>query len=675
MLPDVFQDCQVQRLALFFRSLREVLRQLAPSQADNPRVVLLTPGPYNETYFEHAFLARYLGYPLVEGADLTVRDNRVFLKLLGGLQRVDVILRRLDDDFCDPLELRGDSSLGVPGLLQAVRTGQVAVANPLGSGVVETPALLPYLPTLCRHLLGEELRLPSVPTWWCGEQTAQTHVLANLHRMVIKKAFPSPAREKFFGEKLSSAEREELANAIRVCPRNFVGQEQLALSTAPVWIRDRLQPSHMVLRTYLTASEGSFLVMPGGLTRVSASGDTLVVSMQKGGGSKDTWVLASGPVSIFSLLRPPDQPIALSRAGGDLPSRVADNLFWLGRQAERAEGFVRLLRAVLIRLTEGVGLADAPELPGLFNALRLTGSFAAQSANGAVGAWTEGIEKNFVALIFLNGWRQDSLSANVAALRRAAGRVRDWLSADTWRILHSLDMWDGLPNRPTPTGPVGGLCLPMPGAKDNGNVAPGRLMPGDLLAVLNQMMVSLAALGGMVMESMTRGQGWRFLDLGRRLERALCTVRLLGDTLVRATPNEAPLLEALLEIADCAITYRRRYLADLQAAPVLDLLLADESNPRSVAFQLVALTDHVEQLRRAASGPPLNGEHYLTQALDRLRQADLDILCQVRPSGDRPGLAELLSNLDRELPPLNDFLTRQYFSHLAPRRQGVGHGP
>ena len=200
MLPDVFRDCQVQRLALFFRSLRETLRQLAPSQADNPCVVLLTPGPYNETYFEHAFLARYLGYPLVEGADLTVRDNRVFLKLLGGLQPVDVILRRLDDDFCDPLELRGDSSLGVPGLLQAVRAGQVAVANPLGSGVVETPALLPYLPALCRYLLGEELRLPSVPTWWCGEHTAQTHVLANLHRLVIKKAFPSPAREKFFGE-------------------------------------------------------------------------------------------------------------------------------------------------------------------------------------------------------------------------------------------------------------------------------------------------------------------------------------------------------------------------------------------------------------------------------------------------------------------------------------------
>jgi uncharacterized alpha-E superfamily protein len=198
----------------------------------------------------------------------------------------------------------------------------------------------------------------------------------------------------------------------------------------------------------------------------------------------------------------------------------------------------------------------------------------------------------------------------------------------------------------------------------------------DLLALLNQMMASLAALGGMVMESMTRGQGWRFLDLGRRLERSLYTVRLLGDTLVRANANEAPLLEALLEIADCAITYRRRYLAELQAAPVLDLLLADESNPRSVAFQLVALSDHLEQLRRASSGPPLNGEHYLTQAtLDRLRQADFDTLCQVRASGDRSGLAELLSDLDRELPSLNDFLMRQYFGHLAPRRQGASQGP
>ena len=202
------------------------------------------------------------------------------------------------------------------------------------------------------------------------------------------------------------------------------------------------------------------------------------------------------------------------------------------------------------------------------------------------------------------------------------------------------------------------------------------MTPGDLLALLNQMVASLAALGGMVMESMTRGQGWRFLDMGRRLERTLYTVRLLRDTLVRANTNETPLLEALLEIADCSITYRRRYLAGLQAAPVLDLLLADETNPRSVAFQLVALSDHVQHLPGASAGPAPNGEHHLTRAaLDRLRQADLDHLCQVRATGDRPGLSELLSGLERELPSLNDILTRQYFSHLAPRRQGAGHGP
>ena len=281
MLPEIFRDCKVQRLALFFRTLRDTLRGLAPRNRDNPRIVLLTPGPYNETYFEHAYLARYLGYTLVEGGDLTVRDSRVYLKLLGGLQPVDVILRRLDDDYGDPLELRGDSFLGVPGLVQAVRAGNVAVANALGSGLVETPALMPFLPAICLHVLGEELRLPSIPTWWCGDPTSREYVLANLKRLVVKPTSPGKRFGPIFGNRLSDQQLQNLTERIRNQPRDFVGQDQLALSTVPVLSAEQLEPRHVVLRGYLAASDDGYSMMPGGLTRVTATADTMVVSIDR----------------------------------------------------------------------------------------------------------------------------------------------------------------------------------------------------------------------------------------------------------------------------------------------------------------------------------------------------------------------------------------------------------
>jgi uncharacterized circularly permuted ATP-grasp superfamily protein len=295
-----------------------------------PRVVLLTPGPHNETYFEQAYLARYLGFGLVEGGDLTVRDGVVYLKTLEGLERVDVIVRRLDDDFCDPLSLRGDSSLGVPGLVQAVRAGTVTVANALGSGLVESPALLAFLPLLCRHLLGEELELPSVATWWCGDPGARAYVEQHLASLVVKPVFPGTGMEPVFGADLDAAGREALVARMRARPSAFVAQEQVALSTAPSWEGGRLQPRHVTLRTFCVATATGYGVMPGGLTRVAERTDSLVVSMQRGGGSKDTWVLADGPVPAFSLLRPAGEVVEVSRGGSGLPSRVADDLFWLG---------------------------------------------------------------------------------------------------------------------------------------------------------------------------------------------------------------------------------------------------------------------------------------------------------------------------------------------------------
>jgi uncharacterized circularly permuted ATP-grasp superfamily protein/uncharacterized alpha-E superfamily protein len=664
VLPDPFRECRVQRLALFFRTLQDTLRTIAPHNRDNPRIVLLTPGPFNETYFEHAYLARYLGYTLVEGGDLTVRDNRVYLKVLGELQPVDVILRRLDDDYCDPLELRPDSFLGVPGLVQAVHAGNVAVANALGTGVLETTAFLAFLPSLCRFYLGEDLLLPSVPTWWCGDPAARDYVLSHLHEMVIKPALAGVRMEPIFGDELTRAQSEQLAARIRARPHEFVGEERLALSTAPVLVGDQIQPRHLVLRTYLAAQGGSFVAMPGGLTRVSASADTMVVSMQRGGGSKDTWVLSDGPVNPLTLLGPGGQPLEITRGGGDLPSRVADNLYWLGRYVERAEGLTRLLRGVIVRLTETSGLVETPELPVLLRAV----TFMSECFPGFVG---DGAALHLPApadelhAVIHDSQRPGSLAATVNSLWQIAATARDRMSTDMWRVLGDLAPLRGDQRFGQPTSVAESAIDPETGE----SLAPHRTL-SDELELLDRMVITLAAFGGLAVESMTRTAGWRFLDMGRKIERSLHTISLLRSTLVTVTSPEGSLLETLLQVADSSMTYRRRYQSSVQAAAVLDLLAADETNPRSLVFQFAALGADVDGLPRVQTAQPrLRVEQRLILAsLTELRLAEADELARADSTGKRPQLADLLDRLSANLPALSDALTQTYLSHLQTSR-------
>ena len=639
-LPELFRECRVQRLAGFFRALRETLRGLAPRHRENPRIALLTPGAYNETYFEHAYLARYLGYTLVEGADLTVRDQAVFLKTLGGLEPVDVILRRLDDDFCDPLALRTESSLGVAGLVQAVRAGRVAVANALGSGLVETSSLLAFLPGLCRHLLGAELAIPSVATWWCGQPRELGYVIDHLERFVIKPAFPGLGLEPVFGAHLAANAREELIARMRERPHAFVAQEQVPLSTAPVWCGDHVEPRQIVLRTYVVASGDGYQAMPGGLTRAASSRDSLVVSMQRGGGSKDTWVMSEGPVSPITLLRPAGAPVDLSRGGGELPSRVADNLYWVGRYVERAEATARLLRGILARLADG-GSGEAPELVTLGDALavlsKVEPTFVVTDAGGTRALGERGI-LGFVQ----EETSARSLRATLGAAQRLGAVVRDQISLDTWRVLNQLE--GGLPR--------------------------GRLRLGAALDGLNRLIVTLAAFSGLGVESMTRGQGWRFADMGRRLERGVYLAGLLRATLVGPHAALENLLEALLEVGDVSITYRRRYLGSLQLIAVVDLLLLDETNPRSLAFQLAALDAHVQRLPRDQSLPTRSAEEKLALAmLTRIRLLDVDDLCAPGANASRARLDTALRGFASDLAALSDTVTRSYLSHTVPSRQ------
>ncbi|MDQ0525496.1 putative circularly permuted ATP-grasp superfamily protein/putative alpha-E superfamily protein [Azospirillum rugosum] len=646
VLPDSFRHCQVERLSPFFEAFKDTLLSLSPRR-ETPRVVLLTPGPYNETYFEHVYLARYLGITLVEGADLTVRDRQVFLKTLSGLERVDVILRRLDADFADPLELRADSSLGVAGLIEAVRAGNVALANSLGSGFMESMAVKPSLPMLCRHLLGEELKMPGVAVWWCGDDAERAYVIDHLDGLVVKPAFPSLAFEPIFGADLSAAERMALVERINARPWCYVAQERLALSTAPVWQGGRLQPRPLVLRVFLCARrDGSYAVMPGGLTRVSTESGKLVVSMQRGGGSKDTWILA-GRRSDSAPAQPRPQagqdatePV-LRPAANDLPSRVADSLYWLGRYAERSEGVVRLLRATHTRLTDGNMPGATAQLRPLLCLMAWEGvipwDLTRVSELGSGRALRNALHTSVV-----DPDHPNSLRAQVLRLHRTAYSVRDRLSLDMWRVISMLERQSQTPRQ--------------------------KLDAAAMLLRLDDLVTILAAIAGMEQESMTRGPGWRFLDIGRRIERALHTISIMRGLNVQGLDRQeegtqAATLAVLLELGESVMTYRSRYLTTVRRTPVLELLLSDESNPRALAFQLAALEQHVTALPGTAKpgpGAPTASALSIVQAA----RASLRNPESLRSS---EALNTLLDTLATSLPDISNLLTHAYFSHAFAR--------
>lgn len=645
--PDLFREFEVQPLAAFFRSFRDHLLNLSPSRRDNPRVVLLTPGPFNETYFEHSYLARYLGFTMVQGGDLTVRESRVYLKTLDGLKPVDVILRRVDDSFCDPIELRSDSFLGVAGLLEAVRAGNVVVANALGSGLIESSAFMPFLPRLSQRLLGERLKLPSVATWWCGQPGPLQYVLDNLDFLVVKPAFPAQGMEPVIGAKLAGDERARLVARMRQRPYEFAGQELLDLSTIPVWSQGSLAPRRVVLRVFLAASGDSWVAMPGGLARVSPSLDTPVVSMQRGGGSKDTWVLSNGPVDILTPQHPGDQPLDLNRGEGTgLPSRAADHLFWLGRYAERAEHLARVLRCILVRLTGEFGASGTSEwdsLMQLYECLESPHSrLSEDDPQGHLDQWHD-LEQEILSLIF-EEQRGDSLNSVLNRAARAAAHVRVNLSSDTLRIVSQF------------------------GAAHSS--AWGYASTGEALAVLNHCIGTLAALRGIEMENITRGPGWHFLSLGRRVERSIQLVGLFRGIVVPLNPRTWPTLEMLLEVADSSMTYRARYFTVLQAAPVLDLLMNDDANPRALAFQLQDLFEHCRWLsgRPSGAGWPLSKQNRLEEAAADLGRADVRMLCQPGAGNIREPLDQLLAATGAALPALSDAITHVYFSHAEMER-------
>jgi len=644
ILPEPFRDNHVHRLAGFFQQVQHTLARLAPRQPDHPRVVMLTPGPHHETYFEQAYLARYLGYLLVEGQDLTVRDNSVFLKTLSGLERVDVILRRVDDDFCDPLELRNDSMLGVPGLVEALRAGNVVVANALGSGLLQSPAFMAFLPGLCRHLLGEELKLPSTATWWCGQEPARQHVLQNLDRLVIKPSFRSRVRPTQTGRPLGADERDALRRHIEFDPDLFVAQERVEYSTAPSWDGSRLAPRSVELRVFLVSNGGGYAVMPGGLTRVSPDAGTFI-SMQHGGSSKDTWVVSEAPVEETTLLYAANQSVDLRRTGNNLPSRLADNFFWLGRYSERADETARLLRSTLRRFNPERTGSAMPLLGPLLQTLERQGQLPGLLEKTELRQNPEAFEAELLAAIF-DPARTGSLSHIADHLQRLAMFVRDRTSNDMWRVLSRLNE-----RLATPTTSL-------------------VLLAGDATGVLNETLIGLAAFHGLARENMTRAQAWRFLDMGLRIERALYLGTLLDTTLRSPRAEDPSVLEAILEVADSSITFRSRYNLLPHLPAVFDLVLLDDKNPRSVLFQIQRLAQHFERLPRDRETTTGAGKQILADCLARLQQMDARELAGPRESWLEGKLSQGIAETLEALPRLSDAIAADYFAHSAIFRTG-----
>ncbi len=607
LLPEAFRELRVQRLAPFFARLRQALAAQAPRHKDNPRIVLLTPGSASASYAEQAYLARYLGYTLAQGDDLTVRDDRVFLKTLGGLHPVDVVLRRVADDWCDPLELRNDSLLGVLGLAAAARSGHVAMANSLGSGLAESPLWLGLLPAAMRHLLGEEPKLTAQPTRWRVEPGPG---------QMLRPAFSYRERPLAEGEAGWDA---ALADR-RIRPHAWVVQDPLDPSVAPCWDEAGILRRPQVLRLFALRGEHGWEVMPGGLTRGSGDAAWLEVA----GTSKDAWILSRGPVADVSLLPSDGAAVELRRGGIDIPSRVADGLFWLGRYAERLEDGARLFRSALVRLADEPGGARGAVAPYLEMLARVgmpiedDGSPPERQLSVAIGL----------------------LAPAATGLARNAGAVRDRLSADTWRA-------------------IGAIERTM--AAERGDASD----PAAAVERLDRLVMACAALAGMGQENTTRGPGWRFLDLGRRIERASHSL----DLLLAAADHrfERSALEALLAVADSSITYRARYLATLQAHAAVDLLLTDDTNPRSVGFQTEIIAAHLAHLpHEQERALPTPAERVATRLLAAIRLADPAVL--LAPGADQEPVQELLTQLADDMTALADALSTAYLIHVAPSR-------
>lgn len=601
-LSDIYAQMPVHRLAGFFRAFRDALTAMAGDGTGSGRVAILTPGQHNETYFEHAYIARYLGFMLLEGEDLTIQDGRVMVRTVAGPKPVDVLWRRMDAAFMDPLELNYDSRIGTPGLTEALRAGTISVVNALGSGILETRALSAFIPRLSRELLGTAPLLPTIATWWCGQPAERANVIDNFERMVIGPAFATglaidDQEATVLGAALDPDRKARLLDSLAREGAGFVGQEPVTLSTAPVYVDGRLEPRPVSLRVFAARTERGWIVMPGGFARVGSGSDATAIAMQRGGRAADVWVASGRPVPHDTLL--PQAGTLARNPSGELPSRAADNLIWLGRYAERCEAIVRILRAYNARLAE----VSNPDLAILRDTRAHLEGIGIDARDGLPGG----------------------LLAAIGSAVHSAAQVRDRFSPDGWLALADLE---------------------TTARRFATTVQPG----DDATRAMTVLLRKLAGFSGLVHENMYRFVGWRFLEIGRRLERGIQMARIVGWFTRAGAPDGA--LEMLLEIGDSAMTHRRRYAVSAGIDSYVDLLVLDPLNPRSVLFQVSELREQIEALPGAVH----NG------TLSPAARAVLELQTDLRVA-DPGSLAPAdLERLAVEVSRLADLIAHAYFA-------------
>jgi uncharacterized circularly permuted ATP-grasp superfamily protein/uncharacterized alpha-E superfamily protein len=648
VIPELFNGLKVRHLSPYFNALRNGLNELAPQKNLNPRIVILTPGSKNETYFEHSYLSSYLGFTLVQGNDLIVKDNFVWLKTMGGLERVDVILRRVDDIYCDPLELKSDSQLGIPGLLQCVRSGNVSIANPLGSSILENPGLMPFLQQVSQYFLSEDLILPTIASWWCGQPAELQYVLDNIQTLVIKKIYRNPTGSSSIdGASLSADQLYACKEQIKANPAIYVGQEKVEISFSPSLIEGRIVPQKVLFRSFLVSNQDEYVAMAGGLVRSSANVGNFNISSQMGGFSKDAWIISPEPGRVVSVLK--ESPEGAAETFNDmLPSHAAENLFWVGRYTERVLGNARFLRTVMQFLAEGNKLITENNRQTERNLLEAFTRYSF-TLPGFIGEKAEEIFadpwKELKDILF-NEKRAGGIMFNFLQFHKAIHEVRDHWSTDTWRVIRRMEeeLQNGIP------------------LTHHGHL--------QMIHTLDNLITSTVAFIGLNRESISREQGWIMLDLGRKIEQSLLVITMLKTTMVKKYNDQVEynLQQSVLMSNEGLVNYRYKYRRPLQNLLVIDLLLFDPNNPRSLTYQVVRLKSYLNNL-------PKNRERQSTTEYERLI-FEADSLLKLANKNelatpDEEGYKNLeifLSDLYNLLSAIPGVISKAFFKHeLTPK--------
>lgn len=651
---DLFAECGAMRLAPFFMQMQKGLAER--TGRPDPQIALITPGPHHQDYFSHAYLARYLGHLLVEGGDLRVVGDRLFLKTLAGLKPIDLIVRCIEAALADPLELNPSGFDGPVGLLQACRRNADLVVNGLGSAIIENRALGSYLPALCQDLLGEQLMLADSPRWWLGDPQSRQHVMHTPAKWVLRPAHegtgaPGSAAAGIEVEIDGSQwSIEKLNNLIDGLAETLVAEEYLSFATTPSLKHDSLSPVASVVRFFVTLTDDGYIVMPGGLS-MSVDEVAAVSLSAASADTRDVWVLTDERSPTHSSLwRPTLETARTDRSQRALQSRVADNLYWLGRYSERADWTMRVLRGAVRRLSK----EEDSDASGLFATRICLARLLARGAPDLIPQYgcdnSTAVKQLVVALLSKNA-SDYGLPHTMQALHQNVSLTRDRLSLEGWQMLNALsagDLW----------------------TKDF------RSSPASALQdYLDDGLTTIAAFNGLMHENMTRNFGWSFLEMGRRLERAYNICDAILGLFPQETTEEKETSELLLllELADSFITYRSRYRLDPMLHLVLDLLMLDDSNPRSIAFQLEAISNHLESLPQAKQGSELPKERRLILALrSSVQLFDIENFAN---AGSRRKLHELLGEQLEGLPRLSDAIEHRYFnlSDDTPQRAMMRH--